>query len=94
MDVSDAPWWNELGERGDEIHGVPQTCILLKVRVKGGVIEGSRVPSGGAQVTGKPSMSAAADRRASPETNASEEGSPCAAARAAASCRASAARMG
>jgi hypothetical protein len=33
----------------------------------------------GAHVTGKPSMSAAADRRASPEMNASVEGSPCAA---------------
>jgi hypothetical protein len=37
-------------------------------------------------------MSAAADRRASPEMNVSMEGSPCAAASAAASCRASAAR--
>jgi hypothetical protein len=48
----------------------------------------------GTHVTGKPSMSAAADRRASPEMNASVEGSPCAAAIAAASCRASAARRG
>jgi hypothetical protein len=85
----------EPSRTGSRLQDQPDDTVIEHERAAAlemGREAGNALVARAAHVTGKPSMSAAADRRASPEMNASVEGSPCAAASAAASCRASAVR--